>query len=57
MLTGPELATRWKVTASWVRKQLASADDPLPHVKMGRYVRFLWASPELNDWLSRRYRR
>jgi len=57
MIDGPTLAERWRVRSSWIRKQTASAADPLPHVKLGRYVRFLWNSPELNDWLSRRYRR
>jgi hypothetical protein len=55
MLTGPELAGRLKVKPTWIRKQTASS-DPLPHVKLGRYVRFLWGSPDLDKWLSRRYR-
>ncbi len=57
MIDGPTLAQRWQMKSTWVRKQTASADDPLPHVKLGRYVRFLWDSPELNGWLDRRYRR
>jgi hypothetical protein len=55
MIDGPTLALRWHVSFNWVRKQTASPEDPLPHIKMGRYVRFLWDSPELNLWLSRRY--
>jgi len=57
MIDGPTLAQRWQMKSTWVRKQTASPDDPLPHVKLGRYVRFLWNSPELNGWLERRYRR
>ena len=57
MIDGPELAQRWRVRPTWVRKQTASAEDPLPHLKLGRYVRFLWDSPELNGWLERRYHR
>jgi len=55
ILDGVELAGRLKVKPTWVRKQMASA-DPIPHVKLGRYVRFLWDSPDLDRWLSRRYR-
>jgi hypothetical protein len=57
MIDGPTLAQRWHVRPTWVRKHTAPSDDPLPHVKLGRYVRFLWDSPELNGWLERRYRR
>jgi hypothetical protein len=55
MLDGIELATRLKVRPTWVRKQVAAA-DPIPNIKLGRYVRFLWGSPDLDRWLSRRYR-
>ena len=56
VIDGPTLAARWKVPASWVRKYCASPDDCIPHLKMGRYVRFLWNSPELAEWLQRRFR-
>jgi hypothetical protein len=50
-----ELAARWNVPASWIRDQVRSrAEDPLPHVNLGKYVRFLWGSPELEDWIARR---
>lgn len=50
-----ELARRWNVPASWVRDQVRRrAKDPLPHVNFGKYVRFRWGSPELQDWLARR---
>jgi hypothetical protein len=57
MIDGPTLAERWKLKPGWVRKQTGALADPLPHVKLGRYVRFLWDSPELNRWLLSRYRR
>ena len=57
MIDGPTLAERWKVRPGWIRKQTGAPADPLPHVKLGRYVRFFWDSPELNRWLSTRYRR
>lgn len=55
VLTAEELATRWRVPESWVREQTRSrCADPIPHVRLGRYVRFSWGSPELNRWWSRR---
>ncbi len=50
-----ELAARWNVPESWVRDHVRSrAEDPLPHVNLGKYVRFLWGSPELEEWIARR---
>ena len=50
-----ELARRWSVPVSWIRDQVrARAEDPLPHVNLGKYVRFLWGSPDLEDWIGRR---
>jgi hypothetical protein len=46
-----ELAKRWAVPASWIREQVRSrATNPIPHVRLGRYVRFEWWSPELGRW-------
>lgn len=50
-----ELARRLAVPVSWVREQTRRrAQDPIPHLRFGRYVRFAWGSPELNGWLERR---
>ncbi len=50
-----ELARRWDVPVSWIRDQVRRrAEDPLPHVSLGKYVRFLWGSPELQAWVERR---
>ncbi len=50
-----ELALRWCLPESWVREQVrARSADPLPHVRFGKYVRFRWGSPELEDWAERR---
>jgi hypothetical protein len=50
-----ELANRWAVPETWVREQTRSrAADPLPHVRLGRYVRFEWGSPDLGEWWRRR---
>jgi hypothetical protein len=50
-----ELARRWDVPTSWIRDQVRKrTEDPLPHVCLGKYVRFLWGSPELQAWIDRR---
>ena len=50
-----ELARRLTVPASWIRDQVrARSQDPLPHLNLGKYVRFLWGSPELEAWIARR---
>jgi hypothetical protein len=57
LLTAVELAERLRVPVSWIREQTRSRslnDDPLPHLRLGRYVRFQWGSPELDAWLNRR---
>jgi len=55
VLTAEELASRWRVPESWVREKTRSrCIDPIPHVRLGRYVRFSWNSPELNEWWKRR---
>jgi hypothetical protein len=49
-----ELAKRWNLPESWVRNQTRSnARDPIPHLKLGRYVRFQWNHPDLLKWLDR----
>lgn len=46
-----ELARRWRVPVSWIREQTRGrAADPLPCVRLGRYVRFEWRSPKLIEW-------
>ena len=50
-----ELASKWCLPESWVREQVRSRSaDPIPHVRFGKYVRFRWGSPELEDWAERR---
>jgi hypothetical protein len=49
------LALRWSLPESWVREQVRRrSSDPIPHVRFGKYVRFRWGSPELEDWAERR---
>jgi hypothetical protein len=58
LLTPVELAERLKVPPSWVRERTRSRDlqgaDAIPHLRLGRYIRFQWGSPELEAWLRRR---
>ena len=54
VLTADELAERWRVPPSWIREQTRSrVVDPLPHARLGRYVRFP-VSQELLGWWKRR---
>ena len=49
-----EFAKRISMTESWVRNQTRNnCHDRIPHVKLGRYVRFEWNSPELDAWWDR----
>ena len=57
LLTPEELADSLKVEVSWVYDQTRSRaavrnDDPLPCIRMGKYLRFYW--PEVEKWLERR---
>ena len=50
-----ELAKRWNIPESWVRDNVRGRTaDPIPHVRMGHYVRFEWDSPQLHAWFDRR---
>ena len=50
-----ELGKRYCLPESWIREQVRSrCADPLPHVRFGKYVRFRWGSPELEEWAKRR---
>jgi hypothetical protein len=55
IIDSKELASRLKLPESWVRDQVRRrATDPIPHLRFGKYVRFAWGSPELNQWLEAR---
>ena len=56
IIDAPELAKRWKVPESWVRaysRERCAAAERIPHLQFGRYVRFEWGSPTLQEWLDR----
>lgn len=50
-----QLAERWNVPETWIRERVRRRSaDPLPHVRFGKYVRFRWGAPELEEWAQRR---
>ena len=50
-----ELARRWNIPQSWVRDNVRERTaDPIPHVKLGHYLKFEWDSPQLHAWFDRR---
>ncbi len=54
-INSKELALRWNLPETWVREQVRKrSTDPIPHIRFGKYVRFRWSSPELEDWAERR---
>ena len=42
LITVQELAKKLKVPVSWVYQLTRLGQDAIPHVKMGKYVRFDW---------------
>jgi hypothetical protein len=52
-----ELAKRWRIPKTWILEQTRSrASEPIPCVRLGRYVRFEWESPALLKWWEQRRR-
>jgi hypothetical protein len=57
ILRPEQLGERLKVPVSWVYENTRSRAgrrnaDPLPCIRMGKYLRFYW--PEVEKWLERR---
>ncbi len=50
LLNASEAAALLSVPESWVRAEARA--DRIPHVRLGRYVRF--DGDELGDWINRR---
>jgi hypothetical protein len=55
VIDSTELAKRLNVPETWVRSRSNAKRtcDPIPHFRLGRYVRFPRGSDELRDWLDR----
>lgn len=57
VIDSTELSRRLGVPTSWVRDGVRGRrEQQIPHVKFGRYTRFLWNSPELLSWIERQKR-
>jgi len=55
LIDSAELAARWKVPESWIRsrtRERTPKAERIPCVRLGRYVRFEWGSPRLQEWLA-----
>jgi hypothetical protein len=55
VINSAELAKRLNVPETWVRSRTnpKRTNDPIPHFRLGRYVRFPWGSEQLLEWLNR----
>ena len=42
LITAKELARRLNVQVSWIYRRTRLGQEAIPHVKMGKYVRFDW---------------
>ena len=42
LITVGELAKRLNVPVSWIYRRTRLGQEAIPHVKMGKYVRFDW---------------
>jgi len=57
MIDSVELAARWRVPESWIRNHTRARtpkDERIPCIRLGRYVRFEWGSPQLAEWLGKK---
>ena len=55
IIDAKELAARWRVPESWVRsysRERCPKAERIPHLQLGRYVRFEWLSPQLAAWIA-----
>jgi predicted DNA-binding transcriptional regulator AlpA len=59
LLTPQQLSERLSVPVSWIREKTRERartrdEDPLPVVRLGKYVRFRWS--DIEAWLQRQSR-
>jgi hypothetical protein len=50
------LAARLGTSEQWVRRNVRRTytRDPIPHLRFGRIIRFVWDSPDMHEWIERR---
>lgn len=53
ILTAEQLGQRWGLSKKWVLNHARASRDPLPHYKLGRYIRFR-DDARLSEWFERR---
>ena len=49
------LAVKLGTSEQWVRRNIRRTytRDPIPHLRFGRIIRFVWESPEMQAWIER----
>ena len=58
LIDSAELATRWRVPESWIRnrtRERTPKEERIPCVRLGKYVRFIWGSVPLSEWLAKKH--
>jgi predicted DNA-binding transcriptional regulator AlpA len=50
------LAAKLGTSEQWVRRNVRRkyTRDPIPHLRFGRSIRFVWDSQEMSEWIERR---
>jgi predicted DNA-binding transcriptional regulator AlpA len=50
------LAAKLGASEQWVRRNVRRTytRDPIPHLRFGRSIRFVWDSQEMQEWIERR---
>jgi predicted DNA-binding transcriptional regulator AlpA len=50
------LAAKLGASEQWVRRNVRRTytRDPIPHLRFGRMIRFVWDSQEMQEWIERR---
>ena len=53
LINADELARRLEIPKTWVYDRTRQGvSNAIPHLKLGKYVRFDWDSPEFQKWLK-----
>jgi predicted DNA-binding transcriptional regulator AlpA len=49
------LAAKLGTSEQWVRRNVRRTYtcDPIPHLRFGRMIRFVWDSEEMSEWIER----
>jgi excisionase family DNA binding protein len=51
LLDAAQLAAVLNVKAGWLKRKARTGE--IPHIRLGRAVRFQWPSPEMAAWLEK----